>query len=365
MFRRFLAALLVTLCTLCAGSAANSAPALIDIAIVEPIGRPGHQGFFPIQGQPIVGSIVIVQSRMDSAANGVKINLRNSSGALIGQVPMITPPAANLWPAGIYFAQFQVPTTPFALSVSGTDQGGNNFEIPPPGQNTSVISPQTLAVRLIPTIAEPPPGVPLYVTVQATNYSASNTFSLSLTSDVGVTSLPATLSLALGPNQTAGAQFQLTIPTSLSGAFTVTLTATAASSAPAGSANQAVLELPIAAQPAEPLSTWIRPNQKRDLIHPDRNNLIELWVCDTGVNGNTILVANLPPVGVQHLPVAPQDRRACGAANAFDLTFTASDLVAALVATGLSSQNDRELQVPLTGYRPNGTPLIGYVPLLF
>jgi hypothetical protein len=153
-------------------STAKAAPALIDIAIVEPFGRPGHQGFFPIQGQPIVGSIVIVRSRMDSAANGVTINLRNSSGALFGQVPMITPPAANLWPAGIYFAQFQVPTTPFSLSVSGKDQAGNSFEISPPGK-TSLISPQTIALRLIPTIAEPPPGTPLYVTVQATNFGAS------------------------------------------------------------------------------------------------------------------------------------------------------------------------------------------------
>src|SRR5258708_29599602 len=116
------------------GSAANSASALIDIAIVEPFGRPGHQGFFPIQGQPIVGGFAIVQSRMDSAANGMTLNVRGPGGILIGQAPMITPPAANLWPVGIYFAQFQVPTIPFGLSVSGTDQSGNSFEIPPPGQ---------------------------------------------------------------------------------------------------------------------------------------------------------------------------------------------------------------------------------------
>src|ERR1700730_14211201 len=175
MFRQFTAAMLVILGT---GSAANSAPALIDIAIVEPFGRSGHQGFFPIQGQPIINSVVIVRSRMDSAANNVSLNLRNSSGALIGQVSMITPPAANLWPAGIYFAQFQVPTIPFVLSVSGTDQAGNNFELAPPGQ-PNTISPQTVALRLIPTISEPPPDTPLYVTVQAQNFAASNTFNLS------------------------------------------------------------------------------------------------------------------------------------------------------------------------------------------
>ena len=73
----------------------------------------------------------------------------------------------------------------------------------------------------------------------------------------------------------------------------------------------------------------------------------------------------MSPIQVQYLAVAPQDRSACSAPSAFELTFNASDLVAALTATGLLSQQNREIQVPLTGYRPDGTPLIGYVALLF
>jgi hypothetical protein len=342
-----------------ADSAANSAPAIIDIAIVEPIGRPEHQGFFPIQGQPIVGSIVFVRSRMDSAANGLGINLRDSSGNLFGQVPMVAP--SPTWPSGTYIAQFQVPTIPFALSVSGTDQSGNNFELAPPGQ-PHIISPQTTALRLVPTIAEPPPDTPLYVTVQATNFAASNTFNLSLTSDdANATISPANVSLAVGANQTAFTQFQLVLPADASGTTILTATATA----PGGIGNTAMLELPIATEPADQLLAWIHPNDKKDLMHPDQNNLLNIWVCDTGVDGNSIVIGNvLPPTIVQHLNVEPRDKMICSAPLAFELSFTVPDLVTNLTAMGLTSSGTI-IQMPVSGFDTTGTPLIGYVPVQF
>jgi hypothetical protein len=359
----FICSLGVVIAMLGMGSAARSAPAIIDIAVVEVLGRPGHEGFFPIQGDPIVGSLATVRARLAGAANGVTLNLRAPGGALIGQLSMIAAPA-DTWPAGTYFTEIQVPTVPFALSVSGTDASGSSFEIAPSG--AGAVSPQAVALRLLPTVAELPAGVPLYVTVQATNYGASNTFTLALTGSAGATVAPATVSVKLDSNQTTGRQFQVTLPANVSGAFTLTLTAKAASTAPAGSTNKAVLELPLATQPAEALSAWVRSNEKRDLINLDRDAMINVWVCDTGVNGNSVNIANaIAPVQVQQLSVAPQDRKACGATSAFQLTFKAPDLVAALTTTGLSAEKNREIQVPLTGYRPNGTPLIGYVALLF
>jgi hypothetical protein len=352
----------VVMGTLGMGSAAGATPTIVDIKIVEVVGRPGHAGFFPIQGDPIVGSLAAARARLSRAANGVTLNLRDSTQTLVGQVPMTAAPADG-WPAGTYFTEFQVPTIPFSLSVSGTDENGS-FEIAP--SSAGVVSPQTVAVRLLPTVAEVPAGIPLYVTVQVTNYGASDTYAVALTGDNSATVAPVSVPAKLDSNQTVGAQFQVTVPAGISGAFTLTLRATATSSAPGGSTNRAVLELPIATRPAESLAAWVRPNDKRDLTHLDKDSLINVWVCDTGVNGNSISVVNaVPPVQVQHLGVAPQDRKACGAPAAFELTFKATDLVAALTNTGLSAQKNREIQVPLAGYRPNGTPLIGYVPLLF
>ena len=352
--------------TLLAASTATSAPTIVDLAIVEVAGRPGHQGFSPIQGQPIVGSKAFVRARLAGAASSVTLNLRDRNGNLFGQVPMVSPPSAS-WPPGIYFAEFIVPTVPFAMSVSGTESGGTTFEATFPAAGS--VSPQTLAVRVIPTITELPRGFPVFVTVQATNYGPSNTFSLSLTNDAAATVVPPTFSLALGVNESAGAQFQVTIPASPANVFTATLTATAASSRPAGSTNTATLELPIAIQTTQPpqlLSAWVRPNEKRDLIHLDKDGLINVWVCDTGVNGNTITIANLVrPTAIQQVAVAPRDKDACGAASAFELTFIASRLITALNSSGLAAQKNREIQVPLTAYSTNGTPLIGYVPLLF
>jgi hypothetical protein len=359
----FICRLGVVIAMLGMGSPARSAPAIIDITIVEVLGRPGHEGFFPIQGDPIAGSLAFVRARLASAANRVTLNLRDPGGALIGQVPMIVPPA-DTWPPGTYFAEFQVPTVPFALSVSGADAAGNGFEIASSG--VGAVSPQTVALRLIPTVAELPAGIPFYVTVQATNSGAPNTFTLALTSTAGATVTPANVSVKLDSSQTAGAQFQVMVPANLSGTFTLSLKATATSSAPAGSTNKAVLELPLAMQPTEALSAWVRPNEKRDLIHIDRDGLINIWVCDTGVNGNSVNIANaLAPVQVQQLAVAQADRKACGAPSAFQLTFKASDLVTTLTITGLSAEKNREIQVPLIGLRSDGTPLIGYVPLLF
>jgi hypothetical protein len=344
---------------------ASAAPDILDIAIVEVLGRPGHQGFFPIQGNPIVGGSVIVRARLAQAANNVTLNLRSSTGAPIGQLPMIRPPVDG-WPPGTYFAEFIVPTIPFALSVSGTDQAGADFEITPAG--AGVISPQTLALRLIPTVAELPAGIPLYFTVQATNYGATNTFDMAFTTSVaGISVVPAGTSLRLDAQETAATQFQLTLPPNVAGPFSVTLTATAASSRPAGTVNKAVMELPIATQAGGLLSAWIRANEKRDLIQLDRDNSIKIWVCDTGVNGNSIRAANLvSPIRVSALAVAPSDRKDCAASSAFELTFIATELVKALTMAGVSPQKrPQEIRVPLSASSMSGASMLGYVQLLF
>jgi hypothetical protein len=45
----------------------------LDVSIVELVGRPGHQGFFPIQGQPIQGAQAIARVRLIGAATNVSL----------------------------------------------------------------------------------------------------------------------------------------------------------------------------------------------------------------------------------------------------------------------------------------------------
>ena len=184
------------------GSIANAASCNIyDIKIVEMVGRPGHQGLFPIQGQPIEGANAIVQAHVIGDANNVNLMLRDTAGALLTQIPMFVPPPDKVVP-GTYFADIVVPAVPFKMSISGLDQDGNAFEESPSQSGSG--TPQTLDVRIIPTIYEIPPGFPLYFSVRITNFGIPNSFIVSLTSDIGGTVQPVSKTIQLNTQESTG-----------------------------------------------------------------------------------------------------------------------------------------------------------------
>jgi hypothetical protein len=221
-------------------AAAPKPPSLYDLDIVEMTGRAGHEGLFPLQGQPIINSPGIVRTHVLGTLSNVTLLLRDGQENTISTVPMLVPPAGTTVP-GTYFADITIPSQPFALSVSGQASSGTSLELTRP--QGGVFSPQVVSASIVPTIGDVPAGVPILFTVQATNYGAAGTFNISFGASVQGTVSPTTRSVALAANGTASQNFLYTAPAGAS--FTAdTFTATVASQTNPSSANTATLTLP-------------------------------------------------------------------------------------------------------------------------
>ena len=371
----FLLSLLINL--LGFGSIANAAPGIYDIKLVEMVGRPGHQGLFPIQGQPVQGSNAIVQSRIIGFADKVNLVLRNAAGGLLSKTPMIVPPPDKVV-SGTYFADIVIPSETFTMSISGADQSGNEFEAKPPQSVNN--DPQSFDIRIIPTIYDVSPGFPIYFTVRITNYGLQDTFNITLTSDIGGTIDPTSKSFKLGSNQTADVQFLFTPPTSIQNDFSpINLTAKATSVMTNGDTNQAELRLRATSTTPQKLTAWVANRQHRYKGHKRKHPLI-IGLCNKGVDSQTILLANsVSPVDSKVLPL-PRERSndrsshkekiglpkhiQCGTTSLLKLKFNSKNLIAAIDESIGLTNTGRIVQIPITANSTNGAPMIGYLPLV-
>ncbi|MBX3326031.1 MAG: hypothetical protein U0223_15450 [Nitrospira sp.] len=352
-------------------SAIAAAPELLDISIVEIAGRPGHLGVFPIQGLPIQGTTAIARVQLDGSAAGMTLNVR--AGNLLSKIPMLVP-AEGSAVAGTYFVEFTVPNGPFSLTASGIDSSGTSFEVPATSSAVT-LSPQTLDVRVIPTVAELAPGLPTLFTVQVTNRGAASTMTVALASDAGGTVTPPSTQLTLDAQQTKGVTFTFTPPSTVEMGAMVTMKATAARITPPSSQNEASLALFISPIPQAPLLSWPNPNARLGTTDQDPTFI---WICNGNVDGRTIELAyGLVPDTSKTIPrqdelaqngadTSNPNRNSCTASSLLKVSFDTGQLRSVLATTVFPSQetaSGKLITVPISAYATDGTKFVGYVPL--
>lgn len=351
-----------------------AAPQLVDISIVEIAGRPGHQGFFPIQGLPIQGTTAIARVRLDGSAAGVTLNVRTSAGTLLSKVPMLVP-AEGRAVAGTYFVEFTVPTGPFSLTASGVDSSGTSFEVPSASAAVT-LSPQTLDVRIIPTVAELAPGLPALFTVQVTNRGAASTMTVALTSDAaGGAVTPPSTQLTLDAQQTKGVAFTFMPPSTEPTLAPVTMKATALRTTPTDSQNEASLRLFISPMQHSPLIAWPNPNARLGTNDLDPTFV---WICNGNIDVRTIVLAHdLGPDRIKTVSrqeelsdngedTSNPNRNSCTASSLLKVAFDTKQLRFALATSVFPRQDTargQQIMVPLSAYATDGTKLVGYIPL--
>ncbi len=348
-----------------------AAPELLDISIVEIAGRPGHQGLFPIQGLPIQGTTAIARVRLEGSAAGVTLNVR--AGNLLSKIPMLVP-AEGSAVAGTYFVEFTVPNGPFSLTASGIDSSGTSFEVPS-ASAAATISPQTLDVRIIPTVAELAPGIPALFTVQVTNRGAAGIMTVALTCDADGTVTPPSAQLALDAQQTKGVAFTFTPSSTEAKLVRLTMKATASRTTPIGSQNTASLRLLISPTPQAPLVAWPNPNARLGATDKDPTFI---WICNGAVDVRTISLAyDLVPNRITTVPrqveqsanggdTSNPNRNSCTAASFLQVDFDTGQLRYALATKVFPSKDTASgqlISVPISAYATDGTLLVGYIPL--
>lgn len=156
-----------------------SGESLLDLdsfLFLEPKGRPGHQGDFPISGRPISGRSYLASARL-TGGSGSQFALRTGAGALIRTLTMVQ----GLGNANdSYFGQVAVPGTAFNVYASGTDPSGHPF------QRVRAISVQPQPIQVV---APVPPGLRVgadsVLEFKVKNFGPAGTFQIRATDNRG------------------------------------------------------------------------------------------------------------------------------------------------------------------------------------
>jgi len=147
---------------------------LSSFEFVEPGGRPGHEGFFSIDGLPLAGQEGTVDAVMSGDFNTAQFSLRSETGAVLQTFPLSLVPETT----DEFFGQITPPTLPFRVYVTGQDITGANYQ----RLLSASIRPQTVKIDA-PTSQDLRPGQSLSYTFTVTNLGAPDTFSFTGSDD--------------------------------------------------------------------------------------------------------------------------------------------------------------------------------------
>jgi hypothetical protein len=101
---------------------------------LEPGGRPGHEGLFPIQGEPIAGTPMAVEADLDGDFSTARFEFRTPEGEALSQFALTREPGG-----ASYSGTVTVPAQPFRIYVLGLDARGYRYQ----RALAQTVSPQT------------------------------------------------------------------------------------------------------------------------------------------------------------------------------------------------------------------------------
>ncbi|MCX7096913.1 MAG: hypothetical protein NTV43_03285 [Methylococcales bacterium] len=121
----------------------DSTIALDSFDFVRLGGRPGHQGYYPIDGLPLAGKTLNAIARLSGKTPNIDFELRTKNGQVLQSFKLDSPGAD----VGNLFGELTIPTQSFVIYALGNDETGHPFQ----RVLTTQLIPQQLSV--IPPIA--------------------------------------------------------------------------------------------------------------------------------------------------------------------------------------------------------------------
>jgi von Willebrand factor A domain-containing protein 7 len=141
---------------------------LESFRFLEPRGRPGHQGYYPISGQPLTGQRYLAGAVLSNSLSALNFEFRTSQGTVLES--LLLPPGEGPL-ADTYYGNVTVPGGTFNLYVSGLDSSGATF------QRVRAIAIQPQTIQLIkPAVDGLKAGVASTLIFSVKNFGARDTF---------------------------------------------------------------------------------------------------------------------------------------------------------------------------------------------
>jgi hypothetical protein len=215
---------------------------MVEAGFVHLAGRPGHEGYFRISGQPVAGEPAMLRVELSGKTRNVQFHLISPEAKTLQPITMKADSDGS--DESEYLGQLSLPASPFRLAVTGEDESGHSFE----RVFSSLFHAETVEVTpLDPGLEDLPAGKTIPLRFNIHNAGAAREFRILAvdTKNFLTSHEPKLMSLAAGESREL--RMDLNIPPNTPGYTrdTLIVTATAASGTP--TTNSAVVEFDIKA----------------------------------------------------------------------------------------------------------------------
>jgi hypothetical protein len=217
----------------------------VAVEFVKEGGRPGHEGLFRIQGQPLAGTPATLQASLSAAATRTtEFYLVTERGEDFQKLPMH---AVNSDREFLEFAgSVDLPAVPFRVAVTGQDTNGKQFQ----RFYSSLFHAESVELSSKLDFDELPPGSTRQVAFTVRNIGFPRTFKLTVTDAHKFVSKVEPIELALGAGESGTVRVDLTVPTATAPGAGDDLVIVAASTAGPPTSNSSVVHLSVSSPSA-------------------------------------------------------------------------------------------------------------------
>jgi hypothetical protein len=218
---------------------------MVEAEFVHLAGRPGHEGYFRIPGQPVAGDPAMLRVELSGKTRNVQFHLISPEAKTLQPVTIKADPAGS--DESEYFGKLSLPSTPFRLAVTGEDETGHSFE----RIFSSLFHAETVEVApLDPGLEDLPAGKTVQLRFKIRNAGEARAFRILAVDTKNFLTCHEPQVMSLGGGESREFIFELNIPAKPPG-YTrdmVIITATATSGQP--TINSAVVEFDVRSSPA-------------------------------------------------------------------------------------------------------------------
>jgi len=179
----------------------------ISAEFVNRAGRPGHEGLFRIQGEPVTGTPAMLEVSLSASAMGTnEFYFVTEEGQTIQKVQMHT---VN---SGLYSLEFvgtvDLPAQPFRVAVKGSDSNGKQYQ----RFFSNLFHVESVEVSPRLDFDELSPGGTKQVAFTVRNLAVPRTFKITVTDAHQFVGKVEPKELTLGAGETGTVQVNLTVP---------------------------------------------------------------------------------------------------------------------------------------------------------
>jgi hypothetical protein len=219
----------------------------VGAEFVERGGRPGHEGLFRIQGQPVAGTSATLQvSASARATKSAEFYLVNEQGEAIQKLQM---QAVNSDPEVPEFVgSVDLPSVSFRVAMKGWDSNGKQYQ----RFFSNLFHAESVEVSAKPDFDDLPAGSTQQIAFTVRNIGFSRTFNITVTDSRHFVGRVEPKQLTLGAGESGIVRVDLTVPTGTAAGLGEDLVIVAASTVGPPTSNSSVVHSSVST-PQNPL----------------------------------------------------------------------------------------------------------------